>query len=47
MDNNITYYELEDCPQLSDDELLSDHAYYYSKEHKQIYMPEVVHSFCA
>lgn len=33
--------------QLSDDELLSDHAYYYSKEHKQIYMPEVVHSFCA
>lgn len=26
--------------QLSDDELLSDHAYYYSREHKQMYMPE-------
>lgn len=33
--------------QLSDDELLSDHAYYYSKEHKQLYLPEVIHTFCA
>lgn len=33
--------------QLSDDEILSDHAYYYSKDHKQLYMPEIVESLSA
>lgn len=33
--------------QLSDDEVLSNHAYYYSREQKQMYMPEVIQTFCA
>lgn len=30
--------------QLSDDEILSDHAYYYSRDKKQLYLPEYVHT---